>query len=195
MRQLAELVYAHFKEPAFAAGCTALADEVHAALLANASVNHPVCGKILAFEVNGYGSCYLADDANVPSLLSLPYLQSLDNDDLALYNNTRRFILSENNIFYVKGSAAEGVSSSHMGRDMIWPMGIIMRAMTSSDDAEIAQSLHFLKTTHADTGFMHESFYKDNPAKFTRQGFAWANTLYGEFILKVLNEKPHLLTK
>jgi uncharacterized protein len=50
-----------------------------------------------------------------------------------------------------------------------------------------------LQNTHAGTGFMHESFDKDNPSKFTRPWFAWANTLFGEFILKTFNERPDLL--
>jgi meiotically up-regulated gene 157 (Mug157) protein len=195
LRQLAELVTAHFKEPAFAAECTALADEVHAALRAHATVNHPLFGEILAYEIDGFGGRYLADDANVPSLLSLPYLDALAPGDMALYQRTRKFLLSpEGNPYYAAGTAAEGVTGPHVGRDMIWPMGIILRALTSNDDAEIARSIHFLKTTHAGTGFMHEAFHKDDATRFTRKWFAWANTLYGEFILHVLATRPHLLT-
>lgn len=80
-----------------------------------------------------------------------------------------------------------------MGLDMIWPMSIIMRALTSSDDAEIIQCLRFLKTTHAGTGFIHEAFHKDDPSHFTRSWFAWANALFGELILKLSRERPKLL--
>jgi len=76
---------------------------------------------------------------------------------------------------------------------MIWPMSIIMRALTTEDDAEILRCLQWLKTTHAGTGFMHEAFQKDNPAKFTRPWFAWANTLFGELIVKLSRGKPALL--
>jgi meiotically up-regulated gene 157 (Mug157) protein len=76
---------------------------------------------------------------------------------------------------------------------MIWPLAIIMRALTSADDDEIRQCLAVLKATHAGTGFMHESFHKDDPSRFTRKWFAWANTLFGEMILKVQRERPHLL--
>jgi meiotically up-regulated gene 157 (Mug157) protein len=65
--------------------------------------------------------------------------------------------------------------------------------MTSQSDSEILQQLKFLKNTHTNTGFMHESFDKDDSAKFTRKWFAWANTLFGELILKVEKERPHLL--
>ncbi len=196
LRQLAALVSSRFPaETAFVAECLALADEIRAALLAHAVVKHPEHGEILAFEIDGFGSTYLADDANVPSLLSLPYLEALDPADRDLYRRTRRFLLTEDaHPFFARGSAAEGISSPHVARDMIWPMGIIVRALTSEDDAEIAACIHWLKTTHAGTGFMHESFHQDDPARFTRAWFAWANTLFGELILKVLDERPHLVT-
>ena len=76
---------------------------------------------------------------------------------------------------------------------MIWPLGITMRALTSIDDAEILYCLGMLKTTHAGTGFMHESFYKDDPSRFTRSWFAWANTLFGELIVTLHRERPQLL--
>lgn len=195
LRELAALVTAFFpNEQTFAAECTALADEVHQALQTYATVPQKKFGEILAYEVDGFGSHYLMDDSNVPSLLSLPYLKAIKPDDAAVYLNTRRFLLSEANPYYVKGTAAEGISGPHAGRQRIWPMSIIMRAMTSTDESEIAESLRLLKTTHAGTGFMHEAFDKDNPANFTRKWFAWANTLFGEFILAVLAKNPRLLT-
>jgi len=80
-----------------------------------------------------------------------------------------------------------------VGLDMIWPMSIIMKALTSESDDEIVKCLRMLKTTHAGTGFMHESFHKNNPKKFTRKWFAWANTLFGELILTLHKERPHLI--
>ena len=122
------------------------------------------------------------DDANVPSLLAMPYLGSCSAND-PLYLATRRFVLSEANPYFFRGSAAEGIGGPHIGQDMIWPMAIIMRALTTDDENEQRQCLAWLKTTHAGTGFMHESFNKNDPAKFTRAWFAWANTLFGELIL------------
>jgi len=148
--------------------------------------------EVYAYEVNGYGSHNLMDDANVPSLLSLPYL----NPGFAterVYQNTRKFLLSNENPFFFKGKAAEGIGGPHAGMDRIWPISIIMRGLTSVDDSEIKQCLTMLKTTHAGTGFMHESFNKDNPADYTRPWFAWANTLFGEFVWKVYRERPALL--
>jgi meiotically up-regulated gene 157 (Mug157) protein len=71
---------------------------------------------------------------------------------------------------------------------MIWPLSIIMRGQTSNQETEIVSCLNTLIRTHAGTGFMHESFHQDDPSKFTRAWFAWANTLFGEFVLKVLHE-------
>ena len=108
------------------------------------------------------------------------------------YLNTRKFLLSDNNPYFLKGKAAEGQASPHTGKDKIWPMGIILRAMTSESDKEIEKCLKMLVNTHAGTGFMHEAFDKDDPSKYFRSWFAWANTLFGELIIKINNERPHL---
>jgi meiotically up-regulated gene 157 (Mug157) protein len=102
-------------------------------------------------------------------------------------------VLSTTNPYFFKGKAAEGIGGPHVGLNYIWPMSIIMRALTSSDKAEIAKCIKWLKNTHAGTGFMHESFNKDNAADFTRKWFAWANTLFGELIIKVHKYHPELL--
>ena len=146
-------------------------------------INHHQYGKIYAYEVNGSGSYHLMDDANVPSLLSLPYLTRISPRD-PVYMNTRKYILSADNPFFFSGKLASGIGGPHVGLDYIWPMSIIMQAMTSTSEKEIAQCLHWLKASHAGTGFMHESFHKDNASKFTRKWFAWANTLFGELMLR-----------
>jgi meiotically up-regulated gene 157 (Mug157) protein len=142
--------------------------------------------------VNGFGSFNLMDDANVPSLLSLPYLGASKNSN-PVYQNTRRMILSKANPFFFKGKAGEGIGGPHIGQDMIWPIAITMRGLTSTNDAEIKSCIELLIKTHGGTGFMHESFHKDDPTKFTRSWFAWANTLFGEFLWKMYKEKPLLL--
>ena len=145
-----------------------------------------------AYEVDGLGNAQWMDDANVPSILSITYLMTKwwEDDE---YQNSRKFCLSESNPFFFKGKAAEGIGGPHCGLDMIWPMSIIMRGLTSNDDKEIKLCLDMLQRTHAGTGFMHESFHKDDSNNYTRKWFAWANTLFGEFIWKVYREKPHLL--
>ena len=181
-------------DSAAASRASRLRTEIQSALDAHARANHPAAGKIWAYEIDGFGNTLCMDDANVPSLLGMPYLETcLEND--SIYLATRRFVLSDANPYFFRGTAAEGIGGPHIGQDMIWPMGIIIRALTTSDDAEQRQCLAWLKSTHAGTGFMHESFNKDNPAKFTRDWFAWANTLFGELILKLDKTSPRLLEK
>lgn len=187
LRQLAEISKKVTGDQAFARQCEALADEVFAAIQKYAVVDHKKYGKVYAFEVDGFGNATFMDDANVPSLLGLPYLGCVEEND-PVYANTRKLVWSEDNPYFFKGKAAEGIGGPHIGYDMIWPMSIIMRAMTSTDDQEIKWCLQTLRDTDGNTGFMHESFHKDNPEKFTRKWFAWANTLFGELILKLVNE-------
>ncbi|WP_166334528.1 glycoside hydrolase family 125 protein [Sphingobacterium chungjuense] len=192
LRQSAEILRKVKNNTDLAQKMEALANEVEQAVNQYGIIDHPTHGRVYAFEVDGYGSYMMMDDANVPSLLSLPYLGAVDKND-EVYQRTRKFILSEENPFFFKGTAAEGVGGPHIGRDMIWPMAIIMRAMTSSDDEEIRTCIQTLKKTHGDTGFMHESFHKDDPKNFTRHWFAWTNTLFGELLWKTYQEKPSLL--
>lgn len=192
LRQASEMVKTIAKDNKLAAELNALATEVEAALKKYATTTHPSFGKIYAFEVNGFGSYNLMDDANVPSLLAMPYLGSVAASD-AVYRNTRNYVWSAENPFFFKGSQAEGIGGPHIGLDMVWPMSIIMKALTSNDDREIKWSIDTLRKTHGGTGFMHESFHKNDPKKFTREWFAWANTLFGELLWKTFKEKPHLL--
>ncbi len=192
LRQLSEMFLSVVGDKDFAEQCSVLSDEVEKALNKFAVADHNEFGKVIPYEVDGFGNKLFMDDANIPSLLSLPYLGCMEQNDL-IYRNTRRLILSESNPYFFKGKAGEGIGGPHAGINMIWHLGIIMRALTSSDEIEIASCLKMLKNTHAGTGFMHESFHKDDSSKFTRKWFAWANTLFGELILKIHKEKPHLL--
>ncbi|MDE6779210.1 MAG: GH92 family glycosyl hydrolase [Alistipes sp.] len=193
LRKAAEILAEVNGETALAAECTTLADEVAAALREYAVVEHPDYGKIYAFEVDGFGSVQLMDDANVPSLLAMAYLGDVDRRD-PVYENTRRFVWSANNPYFWRGAAGEGIGGPHIGVEMIWPMSIMMRAFTSTDDAEIRDCLMALMTTDAGTGFIHESFSRHDAADFTRPWFAWQNTLFGELILKLVNDgKTELL--
>ena len=187
LRKAAEILTKVNKDKELAKECRALADEVEAALKEYAVVEHPKYGKIYAFEVDGFGNTYLMDDSNAPSLLSMAYLGDVDVND-PIYQNTRRFVWSEDNPYFFKGTAGEGIGGPHIGYDMIWPMSIMMKAFTSRDDAEIKWCMETLMKTDAGTGFMHESFHKDNPEKFTRAWFAWQNTLFGELVLKLIED-------
>ncbi len=187
LRKAAEILEKVNGKDTQAKECRNLADEVAAALQEYAVVDHPKYGKIYAFEVDGFGNRLLMDDANVPSLLAMGYLGDVPLDD-PIYQNTRRFVWSEDNPWFFRGKAGEGIGGPHIGYDMVWPMSIMMRAFTSQDDNEIRECIRMLLATDAGTGFMHESFNKDNASNYTRPWFAWQNTLFGELILKLVNE-------
>jgi meiotically up-regulated gene 157 (Mug157) protein len=131
------------------------------------------------------------DDANVPSLLALPYLHS--SPDAALYARTREFVWGPRNPWFFKGTAGEGIGGPHEGPGMIWPMSQIVYALTSRSDAEVRHALSMLKAASAETGFIHESYFKDDASRFTRAWFAWANTLFGELIVTLATSRPALL--
>jgi hypothetical protein len=190
LRQLAEMANAIRHDAELANRAAALADEVESALRRYAVVKTPV-GTIWAYEIDGFGGQVLMDDANVPSLLGLPYLDS--SPDAQLYARTREFVWSERNPWFFRGTAGEGIGGPHIGSNMIWPMSLIVYALTSNSDAEVRRALQILKTSSAGTGFMHESFDCNDPRKFTRAWFAWANTLFGELVGKLAHSKPDLL--
>lgn len=192
LSRLAELAHQAVKDAQLAQDCEDLRREVESALKEHGTTQHRSSGTIWAYEVDGYGNALMMDDAGLPSLLSLPYLGCCAPSD-PLYQRTRKFALSANNPYFVDGRAAKGVGSPHIGLSNLWPMGIIVQAMTSEDDQEILQCLRWLRDTTAGTGFIHESFDKDDPSHFTRSWFAWANTLFGELILTLMDKKPALL--
>lgn len=139
-------------------------------------------GSIYAYEVDGLGNKLFMDDANVPSLMSMPYLGYCEKDD-ELYLNTRNYVLSKSNPYYFEGSAACGVGSPHTPKDYIWHIALVMEALTSAKEEDTKRILDLLMSTDADTGFMHEGFDCNDPYKFTRSWFAWANTLFAVFMI------------
>ncbi len=185
LRKAAEILTTVNNRKDLADQCLELAAEVETALKKYATYNHPEFGTIYAFEVDGFGNHLLMDDANVPSLLAMPYLGDVDIND-PIYQNTRRFVWSESNPYFFRGKVAEGIGGPHIGYDMAWPMSIMMKAFTSQNDEEIKWCVETLMKTDAGTGFMHESFHVDDPNKFTRSWFAWQNGLFGELILKII---------
>ena len=187
LKKMADVLTTVNHQPALAKECNDLANEVHNALMKYAIYNHPKYGKIYAYEVDGFGNQLLMDDANVPSLLAMPYLGDVSLDD-PIYQNTRRFVWSDDNPYFFKGKAGEGIGGPHIGYDMAWPMSIMMKAFTSTDDKEIKDCIQMLMDTDADTGMIHESFNVNNASDYTRPWFAWQNTLFGELILKLVDE-------
>lgn len=183
LSKLAKLLEFHYPANILASDCRKLVFEVKHGLNEYAVVSHKKYGKILAYEVDGFGSHLFMDDANVPSLLALPYLGCLEHDSL-IYQNTRRFILSTDNPWYFEGSAITGVGSIHTGRGRVWPIAIAMQGLTSNIDSEVDACIDLLLNSHANTYFMHEAINKDNQHEYSRPWFAWANSLFAELIIK-----------
>lgn len=147
-------------------------------------IKHPKYGKIYAYEVDGMGNYNLMDDANVPSLLSAPYLGYCSLDD-EIYQNTRRFILSKDNPYYYEGKVAKGVGSPHTPPNYIWHIGLAVQGMTALCEDEKKEVFNLFKKTDANENLMHEGFNVDNPEFYTRPWFSWANSMFAEFILEL----------
>ncbi|MGV9967536.1 glycoside hydrolase family 125 protein [Streptomyces olivaceus] len=175
----------HAQDPGLADSATRLAAELRAATLRHGTVEHPGFGRIYAYEVDGRGSTLLMDDANMPGLLSLPLVANVPVTD-PLYLATRRFVLSPANPTWCRGTAAEGIGSPHTPDDHIWPIALAVQGLTSDDEAEKVALLRTLLATDAGTGQMHESFHKDDPGRYTRPWFSWANAMYAELALDVV---------
>lgn len=194
LRQISEIFAIQFSSLNIDNQFIELANEVDEAIENYAVFERKEFGKIYALEIDGFGNALFMDDANVPNLLSIPYLGYTSYHD-EVYKNTRKFSLSTANPWFNEGKFAKGIGGPHVGENKIWPLGLIMQALTTDDDEEIFYCLKTLKNTHAGTGFIHESFDVNNPKDFSRSWFAWANTLFGELILHLYEKKPGILKR
>lgn len=192
LKQISEIFKMKFSSLNIDNQFSALANEVDEAIKNYAIFERKDFGKIYALEIDGFGNALFMDDANVPNLLSIPYLGYTSYHD-EVYKNTRKFSLSTANPWFNEGKFAKGIGGPHVGENKIWPLGLTMQALTTDDDEEIFYCLKTLKNTHSGTGFIHESFDVNNPKDFSRSWFAWANTLFGELILHLYEKKPEIL--
>lgn len=168
-------------------------DKIKEAIYKHAVVDHPVFGKVFAYETDGYGSHIFMDDANLPSLLSLPLLGFVDVKD-PIYQNTRKMVLSSNgNPYYLSGPRFSGIGGPHVGIEHAWPMSVLVQILTEDDDAEIKRLLEMVKGVSKDLGLVHESENVRRDGDYTRSWFAWANSVFAEVILDLKERKPHLL--
>ncbi|KAG9317210.1 Six-hairpin glycosidase-like protein [Chiua virens] len=147
---------------------------------------------VFAYETNGLGSVYMMDDANVPSLLSLPYLGFLDRND-STYLKTKKMLMSRWNPYYASGQNFSGIGGPHIEAWHPWPMSQISNIFGSDDDDEIQRSLYMIVNNTAGLGLIHESINIYNGSDYTRSWFAWANSYFSEMILDLAQRKPHLL--
>ena len=162
-----------------------LACEIDQAIREYGIIEDEDFGKIYAYETDGLGSHNLMDDANIPSLLSLPYLGYVDKKD-PIYKNTRAFILSDKNKNYFEGKAAKGIGSDHTPKDYIWHLALAMELMTADSREDMDRILAYFEKTHAGKYLMHEGFDKDDPSKYTRDRFSWANSIFVEAVLRYI---------
>ncbi len=144
-------------------------------------------GKVYACEVNGMGDFTFVDDANIPSLISAPYIGYLKPDD-EIYLNTRRLLLSKENKFYYEGKFAKGIGSPHTKEGHVWHIALSMQGLTSVDKKEMKYILDTLVSCDGGTGFMHEGFDPNDPSVFSRPWFTWSDSLFSEFVEKCIED-------
>lgn len=181
MREMSEAMFDY----GFARDIALLEMQIRHGIETYGRYEHPIYGTIYAYETDGNGRFNLMDDANVPSLLAMPYLGYCDFDD-PTYLNTRRFILSRDNPYFYEGNGACGIGSPHTPDHYIWHIGLAMQGLTSCDDQERERILDWLMHTDGGTGLMHEGFHADDPNRYTREWFSWANAMFSEFVLDLI---------
>lgn len=184
---MAEMLEAVCENNSLAKECIVLRGEIDEGIKKYCVIEHSKYGKIYACETDGLGNYTMIDDANVPSLLSIPYIGYADEND-EIYRNTRSFLLSEDNPYYFVGKCAKGIGSRHTPDGYIWHMALVMQGLTSTDNAEKKELIDMIVSTDADTGYLHEGFNADNPYEYTREWFTWPNSLFAEFVEKWIDE-------
>ncbi len=142
-----------------------------------------------AYETDGRQHYNLMDDANIPNLTTLPYLDWCSAFD-PTYLSTRNFALSMDDPFFFSGRYAQGLGSPHTPYGYVWPLGIIGRALTATSSTEVATAITTLAETDGESGMIHESFYPDGYWRYTRPEFGWANALGAELFFRSLAGEP-----
>jgi len=188
---LSEIERVVFRDEARAASLDKFRSEVHEGIQRHGIVRTEKYGDVYAYEVDGLGNVKLMDDGNLPSLLSAPWYGYLSAND-QIYQNTRRFILSQDNPFFFQGTIARGVGSPHTRRGMVWPLALLAQAFTATNSAEFNEVLEMLVKSDPGDHVLHESFDPSNPTRFTRKDFGWPNAMLIELLLTRFTGLPAL---
>ncbi|CCX05783.1 hypothetical protein FPQ18DRAFT_332837 [Pyronema domesticum] len=196
LQRTADILSKHSKDPKnkeLAKTMAQKSKDIKKAIYKYGVTTHPEFGKVFAYEVDGYGSHVMMDDANLPSLLALPLLGFIEQDD-PLYQSTRKMVLSPKaNPYYLPGASFSGIGGPHIGIKNAWPISRLVQAMTSDDDDEIVESVEMVLKTAAELGLIHESVEVQQGKEFTRSWFAWANSVFAHTILDLVERKPGLV--
>ncbi len=191
LNQLASLYRALGTQTARINDCSQFAATLHHAAAEYGIRSHTRLGRVYAYEVDGFGNAVFMDDANWPSILSLPWLGVCSQND-PIYQASRNLVWGPHNPYFYKGQF-EGIGSIHTPDENVWPMSLIMYGLTAATGEEAAWALRQLKLSSSGTGFIHESFDKNDPQKFTRSWFAMANAMFGELVVQTAKRYPHVL--
>lgn len=189
---MSEMLRAVCGNEALAKECDLLKQQIDEGIQNYCIVEHEKYGKIYACETDGMGNYSMIDDANIPSLLSIPYIGYSEVTD-EIYQNTRKFLLSAENPYYFEGKYAKGIGSRHTPENYVWHMALVMQGMTATDKKEKLEILKMITDTDADTGYLHEGFHVDDPYVYTREWFTWPNSLFAEFVEQCVDQ--HILDK
>lgn len=183
MEYLAEIAKKIYQDKALETKARGLADMIRTSIETNGTFHHEKYGKVYAYEVDGYGQYHIMDDANVPSLLSIPYIGYCDESN-EIYQNTRRMILSETNPYYFKGKELTGIGSPHTPERYVWHISKAMEGLSCTDRIAQREIIQQLERTDAGTHMMHEGVYVDDASQYTREWFSWANAMFSELVLR-----------
>jgi meiotically up-regulated gene 157 (Mug157) protein len=182
MKDLTNVARDVWRDDAMARNAWGLSVEIQRGIEQFGTLTLKPFGRIYAYEVDGLGHANVMDDANVPSLLSIPYFGYLPKTN-SLYLATRRFALSDRNPYYFRGKYAQGIGSPHTPHGYIWPLALCVQALTATDDREVDRVFSWIAVSDTGDHRLHESFNADWPETFTREDFAWPNALYAELVL------------
>jgi meiotically up-regulated gene 157 (Mug157) protein len=182
MRDLTTIAREVWNDDKMADNAWGLSTEIQRGIEQNGTLELAGIGRIYAYEVDGLGHANVMDDANIPSLLSIPYFGYLPANN-SLYKTTRGFVLSDRNPYYFRGRYASGVGSPHTPHGYVWPLALCVQALTATDDDEVRRVLGYIAASDIGDHRLHESFDANWPEQYTRADFAWPNALYAELVI------------
>jgi meiotically up-regulated gene 157 (Mug157) protein len=189
MRDLTNIARNVWNDGRMAENAWGLSVEIQRGIEQNGTLELKGVGRIYAYEVDGLGHANVMDDANIPSLLSIPYFGYLPAGN-SLYKKTRAFVLSDRNPYYFRGKYAAGVGSPHTPHGYVWPLALCVQALTATDDDEARRVLRYIAASDVGDHRLHESFNANWPEQYTRADFAWPNALYAELVMARKDQQP-----